>query len=97
MAVPCVAPWAKQGLYWEKMVAIRRKATINFKVGAVRFELTTFWTRTKRATRLRYAPKNNGSKISSMDTVQNHDLVEALARLARATPDSPRGRDATPR
>jgi hypothetical protein len=25
-------------------------------VGAVRFELTTSWTRTKRATSLRYAP-----------------------------------------
>jgi len=32
------------------MVAIRRKATGIFKVGAVRFELTTFWTRTKRCT-----------------------------------------------
>ena len=40
----------------EKMVAIGRKATKKRKVGAVRFELTTFWTRTKRATRLRYTP-----------------------------------------
>ena len=32
------------------------------KVGAVRFELTTFWTRTKRATRLRYAPIENRNK-----------------------------------
>ena len=27
-------------------------------VGAARFELTTFWSRSRRATRLRYAPKN---------------------------------------
>jgi len=32
------------------MVYLGLMATIIFKVGAVRFELTTFWTRTKRCT-----------------------------------------------
>ncbi|GEM_PF-5537256 len=33
-------------------------------VGAVRFELTTSCTRNKRATRLRYAPNQAGSKLA---------------------------------
>ncbi len=31
-----------------------------FLVGATGFEPTTFWSRTKRATKLRYAPKEKG-------------------------------------
>ena len=33
---------------------------IHFLVGATGFEPTTFWSRTKRATKLRYAPKKRG-------------------------------------
>ena len=33
-------------------------------VGAVRIELTTSWTRTTRATRLRYAPRPRGMKVA---------------------------------
>jgi hypothetical protein len=39
------------------VIRMRRRITTGQKmVGAVRFELTTSCTRTKRATRLRYAP-----------------------------------------
>ena len=41
-------------------------------VGAVRIELTTSWTRTRRATRLRYAPNQKaGRKIVNCKGVGN--------------------------
>ena len=40
----------------KKMVAIGLKATKNEEIGAMRFELMTFCTPSKRATSLRYAP-----------------------------------------
>jgi hypothetical protein len=40
----------------EHATSCERRLPPESKVGAERFELSTFWSRTKRATRLRYAP-----------------------------------------
>lgn len=47
-----------------KVLTLMQVKMAKKKVGAVRFELTTFWTRTKRATRLRYAPIETGTKLT---------------------------------
>ena len=46
----------------KKMVAIGLKATKNEEIGAMRFELMTFCTPSKRATSLRYAPMEESGR-----------------------------------
>ncbi len=52
-------------------------------VGAVGFELTTLWSQTRCATRLRYAPTSQYSNPSwakvTADTHKNHHLVHINA------------------
>ena len=44
-------------------------------VGAPRFELGTSWSRTKRATRLRYAPIKQVSGVRFQVSVEIHPLT----------------------
>jgi hypothetical protein len=51
-------------------------------VGAVRFELTTSWTRTKRATSLRYAP-TRATRLPRTQRESNVDFSRTKHELTR--------------
>ncbi len=62
-------------------------------VGAVRFELTTSWTRTKRATSLRYAPtigfENHAMRERNCNVKfisHRNDLARQDAKMCRRRP-----------
>src|SRR5665213_2026599 len=63
-------------------------------VGAVRFELTTSWSRTKRATKLRYAPTQpkdhqNAGGRAALQIVSGKDFA-ARKRAKKELPGFPR-------
>ena len=70
-------------------------------VGAPRFELGTSWSRTKRATRLRYAPEKSGyrEQVTGYSKEEGHRLfpvtcnlfpkLVGTARFELATPCTP--------
>ena len=61
----------RQLLYPVELRAVEMGQGIKKMVGAVGFELTTYWSQTSCATRLRYAPRD---RIVAGNWVQKHGL-----------------------
>ena len=59
LALWCFAPFADGYVHCIRQHQMQALVLASFVVGVARFELAASWSRTKRATKLRYTPEND--------------------------------------